>query len=1246
MRKCLPTGGAAYRPGLWLALVFVWTMAWTALAAGPVHAQGQPSSASCINCHRGIEMPHGESPPDALENNCVNCHGGNGNASTKEEAHVHAYDREEWESSRLPMHSYAKWNAETPAFVRFRNPGDLRIARQSCGQCHGQYVRNVVKNIMAHDALVPESGMYANGVSNLKIARIGEAYAPWTDKSGRTYFVPAKIVSNPAPSKEDQQRTGELTQLLPWPRFDVTFATDSFRVFEKGNDAATNRGLGTNAAVSGVINVAEKTRLNDPDLWFMGTNDIGGDYRSSGCTACHVIYANSQDPIDSAQYAQYGNQGFSFSGDKNIPKNEPGHPIQHRLTVSIPASQCMTCHHHNGNGHVITYLGVMWWDQDTDLEWVMKNGFAYNWFLHDAFGDYRYNRIGYHYANPKTRSIWNYNSQLKGTQFSDEHGHQWYYNAVFKRDRYGRLMDANDNLVAETDPDKWKKAVHLSDIHLDKGMQCVDCHFSADNHGEGKLYGEMRMYIEIRCQNCHGNATERADFKTAHGNDMTSWFSPWRGGPRNRPVPQFQVDGDHRYQVSMMDPNLKWDIPQVVDYITPGNPKYSAAAARAMALTVDGTWNAGPAPQAKLAHKDADMECFTCHTSWTTQCWGCHLSQAVNQKAPNLHEDDAPTRLHADYFPQTARSDAFTLGINGVWNGRKFNPISPRNPVVATVLDGNNNDGTHQQSSVGSEGFTNNYMAPNVPHTVRARETYDCTTCHLSKNKDNNAWLAQVMGEGTNGYNFIGDYEWIGMPGSIRGVRVAEGYEPQPVIGSNMMRIMDPVRFEKFVKEGRRLDKLKTATPGAGGKAFSPAQVVHAANPHVVIAKGEWAFVADGPGGFKVFDIANIDAKRAAQKVLLQPFAFGNVLQVKMHNATGLDMPASGPMDFGRPQSTVNMEGKRWEGFRYAYITDDVEGLILVDCNTFFDRNPQNNFVHRALTFNPGGALTGATGVKVAGDYAYVTLGHNGLQVVDITDPLHPKLAGRVGSPDLVDARAVQIQFRYAFVADGTGGLKVLDISDMANPRLVPGATVAIPEARSVFVMKTYAYVSAGHNGMAIVDMERPETPGAPQYFSAGGQMNDVNQITVSATYASYFAYVADGVNGMRVVRLIEADQTPNHLGWSPEPVPMLIATYHANAPVTCVWEGMRRDHVDDQAGHEIAHGARLGSHVLDANDMRKLLYDSHGQLIVVTDTHPRRTRGDWGNLPVPPQAWKPDPPPIVQRQGNNKPASGLQSKL
>ncbi|MHB2016192.1 MAG: hypothetical protein ACYCW6_04520 [Candidatus Xenobia bacterium] len=1163
----------------------------------------------------------------------MNCHGGNGSAPDKEHAHVWPRDMADWGRAAQPLHSYAKWNAESPEYVRFRNPGDLRIADKTCGQCHAQYVRAVRKNIMAHDAMVPESGMYANGVSNLKVERIGEAFAPYTDKNGNTYYVPAKIVANPPPSQEAQDKDGELAVLNPWPRFDITFATDAFRVFEKGNDAATNRALGTNGAVSGVINVALKTRLNDPCLWFYGTNDTPGDYRSSGCTACHVIYANSRDPFDSAQWAQYGNRGTSFSGDVNIKKDEPGHPIMHQFTVQIPSSQCMTCHHHNGNGHLITYLGYMWWDQDTDLEWMMKNGFAYNWFLHDGWGDTKYSTIGYHFPNPKTEHIWEYNSQLKGTQFSDEHGHQWYYNAVFKRDRYGRLEDANDNLVAETDPDKWKKAVHLKDIHLEKGMQCVDCHTTVDEHGDvnvgGKMYGEMDQYIEIRCQSCHGNATQRADFKTGKGYDLSSYYTPFKGGPRNRPIPQFQMDGDKRIEHSIMDPNLSWEIPQVVDYITKGSPQFDEISSKAMSLTKNGSWGA-PAPQTLLAHPDSQMECFTCHTSWSTQCYGCHLLQSVNQKAPGLHQEDAPTRLHAEYFPQVLRSDGFTLGINGVWSGHKFSPISPRNPVVVTVFDGNNNDGTHQQSSVGSEGWSSYHVAPNVPHTVRARETLDCTSCHLSAQKDNNAWLAQVFGIGTNGYDYVGDYMWTGFPGSARGVRVSYGYEPQPIIGSNMQRIMDPKKYNEFVKKGRRLDKVFYASPGSAGKAFPPAQVLTLNHPNCVENRGEFLFVADGPGGVKVCDIANVDAKKAAQKVLIDPFMFGNKVRMATHNATWLDMSVSGPMDFGRPQLAINQEPERWSGLRYAYITDSVEGLIVMDVNTFFDRNVQNNYIGRAATFNPNGALTGAVHVRVAGSYAYVSCGKNGLAVVDISDPLHPQLTARIGAP-LVDARCCQIQFRYAFVADGPGGLKVLDTSDLAHPKVV--TTVAMPDARFVYLMKSYAYVAAGANGIGIIDIEKPETPGAPKYFSANGQINDCNMIVTAATYASYFAYVADGKNGMRVIRLTEADQTPGHLGWSPEPVPELIATYmpENHQPALCVAEPNRRDRVTDESGHQLAMSSRLGSHVLLADDMKKLLYDSHGRLIVVNDQRPRRSRNNWGNLTPPPAAWTPDPDPLAK---------------
>ena len=53
------------------------------------------------------------------------------------------------------------------------------------------------------------------------------------------------------------------------------------------------------------------------------------------------------------------------------------------------------------------------------------------------------------------------------------------------------------------------------DIHLEKGMHCVDCHFEQDMHGNGKLYGEVRAAIEIECIDCHGTVDAKS-----HSHDL------------------------------------------------------------------------------------------------------------------------------------------------------------------------------------------------------------------------------------------------------------------------------------------------------------------------------------------------------------------------------------------------------------------------------------------------------------------------------------------------------------------------------------------------------------------------------------------------------------------------------------------------------------------------------------------------------------------------------------------------------
>ncbi len=52
-------------------------------------------------------------------------------------------------------------------------------------------------------------------------------------------------------------------------------------------------------------------------------------YRSVGCSACHVVYSAD---------------GLYTGGDPTIPRDEPGHPARHQMTLQIPFSQCNACH--------------------------------------------------------------------------------------------------------------------------------------------------------------------------------------------------------------------------------------------------------------------------------------------------------------------------------------------------------------------------------------------------------------------------------------------------------------------------------------------------------------------------------------------------------------------------------------------------------------------------------------------------------------------------------------------------------------------------------------------------------------------------------------------------------------------------------------------------------------------------------------------------------------------------------------
>jgi hypothetical protein len=224
--------------------------------------------------------------------------------------------------------------------------------------------------------------------------------------------------------------------------------------------------------------------------------------------------------------------------------------------------------------------------------------------------------------------------------------------------------------------------------------------------------------------------------------------------------------------------------------------------------------------------------------------------------------------------------------------------------------------------------------------------------------------------------------------------------------------------------------------------------------------------------------------------------------------------------------------------------------------------------------------------------------------VVDLDNPLQPRVTAEIGAPDLIDPQGAAVQFRYGFVADREG-LKTLDVTDLAHPRVVPGAFVKLGNSRNVTVSRTYAYVSAGKNGVALVNVTQPEQPRLDQMFSAGGALNDVNDVKIGAVDASVFAYVADGHNGLRILQVISPSDSAESYGFSPRPTPKLIATYRTAGPALAVSRGIDRDRAVDESGNQLAVFGRRGARPFNRAEAEKLFLRD-GKLFTVTDAPPR----------------------------------------
>ena len=307
----------------------------------------EAKSAGCASCHTQSDA-HTMHRSPAVVLGCVDCHGGNpritrpagseqgGSAYLLAQNRAHVLPRfpGAWHfpSSANPQRSYTLLNREAPEFVRFTNPSDYRVARDACGACHIEIIEAAERSIMSSGAMLMGGAAYNNGILPYKNYIVGEAYT----REGEPALI--RSPAGPGGLTAEQRARGVLAELYPLPTWHVIPPGDVFRVFERGgrnigtqfpeiglpNIAGniqrleepgrpdlrqSNRGPGTGIRVAIPVLNIHKTRLNDPYMWFMGTNEQPGDYRHSGCSGCHVVYANDREPRHSMGYARHGRDG-------------------------------------------------------------------------------------------------------------------------------------------------------------------------------------------------------------------------------------------------------------------------------------------------------------------------------------------------------------------------------------------------------------------------------------------------------------------------------------------------------------------------------------------------------------------------------------------------------------------------------------------------------------------------------------------------------------------------------------------------------------------------------------------------------------------------------------------------------------------------------------------------------------------------------------------------------------------------
>ena len=621
---------------------------------------------SCMSCHNGsvqndyagpgMSNPHPFGPATYIT--CTQCHGGNPEGQGRLDSHVAPppqigneqnliNNQESYFNylTRTGLDKYPPYTGENGTeytaldYIQFMNPGDFRVVTESrgCGNsgCHDQeHAQWVPISPLGSDRFFTTT-MYSIGSQNPIpeqagpdiYTNTGAAYA-WREQSDPGWvYDPQGYIGRVGQLNEiptgiaNYGEQGEINLSL------VTAAElDNQRFAVEGNiggfDYYPNMVI-PGSDLEAVVQEAIVGNCADCHAYSSGANNRYADFRSSGCTSCHI---------------EYSFDGRSRSTDPNVNKYEPADPdaiaaperahiMDHQIrnvakilpnggfTRGQSDKVCVGCHQ-GSNRTVLQFWGIRL-DQNQDVV----------------------NNVQYP-ANPQ-----NFVTTANDVRLFDP--------AVNNNTFNGR--NANQYLLEE-DYDGDNRDDTPPDIHYEKGMGCIDCHGSQDVHSgtegspiAGYIMSHQNQVVGATCKSCHGDTEGYAEYTdcTDYNGNAASCVTDRFGNPMRNVT----YEGNGNYWLTSRVDGLRHYVPQTRDTVDVNGNKvnpltsqllYNPIASYAMGR-YDGDFTTGIGPEQTTAglvtngfsHTD-NVSCEACHASWTNSCVGCHMTGIFDNKPQQL----------------------------------------------------------------------------------------------------------------------------------------------------------------------------------------------------------------------------------------------------------------------------------------------------------------------------------------------------------------------------------------------------------------------------------------------------------------------------------------------------------------------------------------------------------------------------------------------------------------------------------